>query len=395
MIPCSADVVILGNGIAGRTAAETLRQLDSQLSVVMISREPGCLRPLLTKASFQKIGSPDLTMMDESWFRKYRVTFVPATILALRPEKHLVETSAGSLSYGCCIYALGSDAFIPPIPGHTLPGVSPIRTIAHMTAIKSRLPSVRQAVVIGGGVIGLESGQMLASYGIETTILESLPYLMPKVLDPETAEEYRKRLSNCQVETGITVQSIPGTSAASAVELADGRVFPCQLVIISCGVRPNIRIAAEAGLEVQRGVLVREDMHTSVPDVYACGDCAQYQGLCTSLWKPAMEQGRVAALQVCGCQDARFRPASFPVVFYAPGASLFAAGDLAITPSESRKVVTTRAPVDQSNLVNPRSSNAYRRLVYSGTQLVGAALIGDLSAMPAIRRQLLEGEEPS
>ena len=390
MIPARADVVILGSGIAAQTAAETLRRYAPEMSIVMISREPGCLRPLLTKARFERIGSPDLDCLDSSWLEAQSVVFVSADITALCPQEHLVRTSAGTIGYGRCIYALGSDAFVPPIPGSTLEGVCPIRTLAHMRTIKRRLPDVRQAVVIGGGVIGLEAGQMPASYGVETTILEALPYLMPRVLDPETAEEYRKRLDNCRVETGVNVRCITGDTEVTGVALADGRQFPCQLVIVSCGVRSNIRIAREAGLDVDRGVVVRQDMCTSDPDVYACGDCAQYNGQCSALWKPAMEQGRVAAMEICGKQ-ASFHPQSFPVMFYAPGASLFAAGNLAISPSESLRVVTTRSAADQSMLVNPRKNRAYSRLVYEGDRLVGAALIGDLSSMSAIQKLLAQG----
>lgn len=381
----NADVLILGSGIAGRTAAETIRTYAPHTSVLLISQEDSGLRPLLTKTSFQQIGTSSLLAMETG------VPQLCAAVTELLPAEHIVRTSAGSVFYKKCIYALGSRSFIPPFSGSQTQGVYSIRTAADMAAIKNALPGVRQAVVIGGGVIGLEAGQMLAAYGIQVTILESAPYLMSRVLDPETAREYQNHLSSCHVETGVTISAICGDARVSDVVLSDGRHFPCQLVIVSCGVRANTAIAAAAGLDVQRGVVVSDQMQTSDPDIYACGDCVQFQGQCTALWKPAMEQGKTAALHLCGL-DACYRPSSYPVLFYSPRGALFAMGNLGGSDSAALQVVTSRKWSSHPLLVNPRRGSTYQRLVYDGKQLVGAALIGDLSAMFELRKQITEGE---
>ena len=384
-----ADVVVLGSGIAGRTAAETVRLCQPQANIMMISREESCLRPLLSKAGFNRMGQTALSMEETEWLRRNEIRLLRTEISALEPEAHLVHTAHGCVAYKKCIYALGSEAFVPPIPGAEQEGVFTVRTVADMTAMKRRLPRVRRAVIIGGGVIGIETGEILAGYGVEVTVLESLPWLLPRVLDRETAEEYRARLTGCRVETGIAVRAIEGDGAVSGVSLADGRVFPCELVIISCGVRPNGELARSAGLQVQRGVEVDDRMRTSHPDIYACGDCAQYQGRCAALWKVAMEQGRTAGYQACG-RDSRYREAAYPVVFYSPESALFAMGEL--NADENCRVEQSRWKAEQPYRVMRRSLEGYSRLVYRDGRLIGAALIGDLSRMGQLQRQIA-GEE--
>lgn len=383
-----SDYLILGGGVAGCSAAQTIRCCQPEASIQILSREEPCLRPLLTKASFQGIGGSALDMGGTDWFRSLSIDLVSCNVTALDPQNHSVQTDRGTFFYGKCIYALGSEAILPPFPGCSLPGVFTVRHPRDMAAIKQRLLRVRNAVVIGGGVIGIEAGEMLASYGIAVTILEGLPYLMPRILDPETAEEYRSRLSPVRVETGIAVDRLLGETAVTGVSLKGGRMFPCELVIVSCGVQANIAIAAAAGLELQRGIPVNGRMETGLPDVYACGDCAQYEGQCPSLWQVARDQGYAAAMNACG-RDVVYNNVPSPVLFHSSKASLFALGLLQPPESSEYRVETNRYTVAQPELINPRSCEAYRRLVFRGNRLVGAALIGDLSQMSQLQQQII------
>lgn len=384
-----ADILILGGGIAAVTAAQTAREANPGGSVIMLSNEMPILRPLLSKAGFAGIGKGKLSLQSPEWFEEQAITFVQTEILKLDPVKHEVETGDGIYTYKKCIYALGSEPFVPPFPGADLPGVCAVRRMSDLVKIKERTFVSRKAVIIGGGVIGIESGEMLAGYGVEVTILESLPYLLPRILDPETAAEYQKRLTRCRVETGITVSRICGETEVEGVELADGRFFPCGLVIVSCGVRANAGIARDAGLTIERGVVVNEKMETSAADVYACGDCAQYNGFAPALWETAIAQGRAAAENACGI-EATYSHGVYPVTFYAPGASLFALGDLKAEPAENVKIVVEETAKEMPYLVTKRNTASYRRLVYKDGQLIGAALIGDLSDMARLRGELGE-----
>ena len=383
-----ADILILGSGIAGHSAAEAARHAAPEASITMVSREESCLRPLLSKAGFRRIGEKALAMDREDWLERNGIRFVKAEILELCREDRCIRTDRGTFRYGKCIYALGSQAFVPPIPGVKLPGVHAVRTLADVAAIKRSLPAVKQAVIIGGGVIGIEAGEMLARFGIGVTILESLPWLLPRVLDRDTAEEYRGRLTHCRVETGITVKCIASEASVQAVELADGRSFPCQTVIVSCGVRSDSALAARAGLEVQRGVVVDAAMQTSDPHIYACGDCAQFAGQCPALWKVAIDQGITAGENACG-GSARYRAKAEPVLFYSPGASLFAMGQLTLAEGEQGRVEVQCWDCDAPLRITPQKERGYGRFVYNGNdRLMGAALIGDLTAMQDLRRRI-------
>lgn len=381
------DVVILGSGIAGRTAAETARRCRPEISILMISHEQSCLRPLLSKAGIQSVGGESVLMEAEQWLSQFHIQKWDTAITSISPENHIVYTEEGAVRYGKCIYALGSQPFIPPFPGHNLKGVFSLRTSEDITAIKRSLLQVHRAVIIGGGVIGIEMGEMLVRYGIGVTILETQPWLMPRILDRETAEEYCNCLEACRVETGITVKCMNGIDSVTGVELADGRVFPCELVIVSCGVRPNTAIAAEAGLEIKRAIPVSSRMETEAADLYACGDCVQYEGQCPALWKVAIDQGRVAAQNACG-MDAIYRADPHPVVFYSPQASLFAMGDLAVSGTDGYRIEIRRWTANRPFLVTPRATKGYSRLVYKNGRLVGAALIGDLSDMFSLQHQI-------
>lgn len=382
-----ADVVILGSGISARTAAETLRLHRPNLSVIIASQEQAILRPLLSKADLHRIPCTSFSMGLKSWCVTNHITYLECRITALNAPSKTVQTSFGEIRYGSCIYALGSHAFLPPFVDHILPGIFTVRTIHDITALKIRLTQARRAVIIGGGIIGLEVGQMLAAYGTEVTILESQPWLMPRILDFDTADEYRKRLHPLRIETGIAIKSIHSTHCTHSVELTDGRCFPCDAVIVSCGVRPDTAIAYEAGLQVQRAVVVSDQMRTSDPAIYACGDCAQHNNSTPALWRVASEQGRIAALNICGI-PAYYQAPPTPVVFYASQNSLFAMGTLAPPPSPDVQVVTQRRHIHQPYLVNCRTLESYSRLVFKNGTLIGAALIGDLSRMDTLQQQL-------
>ena len=157
------------------------------------------------------------------------------------------------------------------------------------------------------------------------------------------------------------------------------------MVIISCGVRANTELALSAGLDVRRGVVVSERMETSAPGVYACGDCTEYQGECPALWRTAREQGRVAGLSACG-RNGSYKAVPSPILFYSKGAPLFALGDL--SEGKGRRIETARTSLERPFLVAPRQGEAYSRMVYSGERLIGAALVGDLSAMSELQQQI-------
>jgi len=378
------DVLILGGGAAGHSAAQAVRECGEDTSILMISQEEAILRPLLTKASLRQAGGVPLRMAEEAWYRDRRIEWRKETVKGIFPERHCAETETARIFYHKCIYALGSEPFLPSFPGNGLDGVFTLRSADDIAAVKRRLLCTKDAVVIGGGVVGVEAGELLAEYGVGVTILESQRWMMPRVLDRATAEEYRRRLG-IRVEIGVTIERLTGDRSVTGAALADGRTIPCQMVIISCGVRANTELALSAGLDVRRGVVVSERMETSAPGVYACGDCTEYQGECPALWRTAREQGRVAGLNACG-RNGSYKAVPSPILFYSKGAPLFALGDL--SEGKGRRIETARTSLERPFLVAPRQGEAYSRMVYSGERLIGAALVGDLSAMSELQQQI-------
>ncbi len=201
-------------------------------------------------------------------------------------EQKTAETSAGTFSYGKCIYAMGAHNFIPPFPERPFRRI-PIRTDKDMNAIRRGSLLASHAVVIGGGVIGLEAAYMLTEQGLSVTVLETAPYLMPRLLDESCARYLQSRITAFQIHTGVKVLGMRGDTRVQFVEVEGMEPIPAGLVIVSCGVRANSEVFQKAGGTVERAIVVDEQMRTNLPDVFACGDCAQYQGLNTALWAQA------------------------------------------------------------------------------------------------------------
>ena len=408
----SERIVILGAGGAGLSACERIITEAPGTEIVLVNgeRDLPYVRPLLSKLALSTFYRDSLTIHDEDWYRKNGVRLLcEATVDRILPEKKEVLLEDGAiLFYDKCIYALGADCFVPPIPGADLPGTACVRTIRDLQKIRRLLATAKQAVVIGGGVIGLEFAWAIRQSGCEVTILEALPHLMERVLDARSASVLEERCSDCGIPviTGAQVDRIEGADRAEAVVLADGRRFPADLVLLSCGIRPNTDTAKRSGLACGRGILVDEFLHTGIPDIYAAGDCIQIDesaahdaaGMCSidvnpGLWTYAKESGSIAGFNAVHpeCEALRFAPASQPVLLSALGTSLFVVGDVQEEGCD-RVEVLTRQKKDPAPLflVNPPLGEAlsYEKRFYRGGALCGAVLMGGLEALRDIKDKL-------
>lgn len=391
--------IILGNGIAGFSAACTLREHVKEKIVMLTAQKQGTyLRPLLSKAGLNTVEEAELLIKDEHWYKAHDIEVqTDCRVEKICPEKHIIYTSKGTVGYEKCIYALGSRAFIPPMEGIELEGIFSLRTIEDIMKIKKAALQSKRAVVIGGGVIGVEISELLYAYGVDVILLEGLPYLMPRVLDQETAVEYENRLSQYyEVHTGVKIGKLLGDKKVSEVGLGDGNKISCDMVIFSCGVRANTEPAKKSGIAVNRGILVNSRMETSADDIFACGDCAEADGRTEALWRAAMDQGKTAGLSACGIK-AEYKAKSYPILCSSRYASIFAMGDLGI-PTEEDKNADYRSNV-QKEAVNsdykimPQAAVTYKKIVYKKEKPVGAALIGNLSEMEMLKKQIYGGDE--
>ena len=376
--------VILGGGAAGFYAASAIRERDRTGSVIMISDEPyrPYNRPMLTKSIMAELDGEQIAIEDESWYEENKIRLLlEKQVEAIDTENKEVILSDGlKLTYTKLIYALGSECFIPPIKGKDKKEVISIRRLEDTKKIGAMLPKVKNVVVIGGGVLGLEAAWEMKKAKCHVTVLEAAPLLMGRQLD-QGAADMLKLISegkDIQIHTGAQITEILGEEHVTGVQLAGGEIFPADLVIVSAGVRANIAAASQAGIETDRAVVVNEHMETSIPDIYACGDCAQYQGINYAIWPQAMEQGKVAGANAAG-EPLVYKGVSAALNFHGMGTALFAAGD---NGKNSNLVYKTVEFKDMGK-------KQYRKYYFLTNRLCGVILIGDVSAM-AKMTQLLE-----
>ncbi len=382
--------LILGGGAAGFRAAGEIRARDRAGTIRILSRENGlpCKRPLLSKAALRQLRTDQLQLHDTGWPERMDITLTGGTeIRALCPEDKTVLTDDGIFRYEKCIYALGGSNFVPPFPGVEKQGVFTVRTENDVREIKKAALCAQVAVVIGGGVVGLETALVLKAYGLRVTVLEALPRLMPRLLDEDTSRRVGSILPGIDIFTGVTVSALVGEDRVEAVELADGRRFPCGLAVISCGQRANLSPAQSAGIACGRGVTVNEKMETSAKDVWACGDCAEWNGVNAALWTQALAEGRVAGANAAG-GDERLKVLDTSLILHGEGGSLFALGDLGCDP-QKEYVVQTRETALRRFSIHDREVWAVEKRVFSQGRPVGACILGNLTNMEAMRREIL------
>ncbi|MDY3919440.1 MAG: FAD-dependent oxidoreductase [Candidatus Limivivens sp.] len=375
--------VILGNGAAGVSAAEAIRERDQTGSVVLISEEPysSYNRPMLTKTMMAGLTPEQIAVHEPQWYEKNRIIqILDRKVEKIDTQQKEILLEGGlKMKYTKLIYALGSECFIPPIPGHEKPEVIAIRKLSDTAKVAALLPKVQHAVVIGGGVLGLEAAWELRKSRLEVTVLELAPVLMGRQLDERAGEMLRAiaRDQGIRIETGVKIEAIEGEDSVTGVRLGSGEVIPAELVIISCGVRANSAVAAEAGLRTDRAVVVDEHMRTSQSDIFACGDCAQYEGMNYAIWPEASEQGRVAGANAAG-EDLTYQPVSAALTFHGMGTALYAAGDNGKNPDRVYKTVEF---CDQGK-------KQYTKYYFFNGRLCGAILLGDLSKMAKVSEEI-------
>ena len=368
--------LILGNGAAGLSAAKAIRERDLTGSIVIASNEPYMTynRPMLTKSMVAELDAESIAVEEASWYEENQVyQLLGKEVKAIdTKEKEAEFTDGTKLKYTKLIYALGSECFIPPIPGKDKPQVIAIRRMSDIEKIEKLLDAVKNVVVIGGGVLGLEAAWELKKAHKEVTVLELAPQIMGRQLD-EAASEMLTAISESngiRIHTGVQIASIEGEEAVTGVKLSDGTVFPAELVIVSAGVRANTKVAQTAGVSINRGVVVNAAMETNVENIYACGDCAEYDGINYAIWPQAVEQGKVAGANAAG-DKLEYETVSAGLSFNGMNTSLYAIGDNGKNPNLLYRTVEFK----------DMGRKQYEKYYFLNNRLCGVILIGDTSRM--------------
>ncbi len=365
-------LVMIGNGMAGlRTIEEILERSQSQFDITIIGKEPypNYNRIMLSNILQKKMTVEDTIMNPYDWYQENNIELINNDpVEKVDKENKIVTTSKGiEVEYDICIFATGSKAFVLPIPGSNLPSVIGWRTIDDTNKMIEIAQTKKRAVVIGGGLLGLECARGLLDQGMEVTVLHLADWLMEMQLDRKAGEMLKADLEKqgMKIELQANSKEIIGDKDVEAIKLADGRVIETDLVVMAVGIRPYTEVAKDSGLDVNRGIVVNDYMQTSDSHIYAVGECAEHDGKVYGLVAPLYEQGKVLADYLTGKETKGYKGSTTFTSLKVSGCDLYSAGQ--IVEDEDVHGVEIFNSVD----------NIYKKVYLSQGQVVGAVLYGD------------------
>jgi nitrite reductase (NADH) large subunit len=362
-------LVVIGGGMAGlRLIEELVAVCPGRYETILIGKEPypPYNRVLLSSLLADEAEQADIALRPGAWLADNDAALIcgdPAS--ELRPAAREVILASGTrLGYHHLVLATGSNAIRLAIPGSELAGVTTFRDLADVTVMQA-VQAGSRAVVIGGGLLGIEAAYGLARRGLGVTLLHLMPRLMERQLDATAAALLQAAIVKLGIDVILEARTatIEGDRRAERVVLRDGRMFPADLVVMATGVRPETAPAQAAGLDIGRGIRVDDTLETSQPSVYAIGECAEHRGVCYGLIEPAYAQAKVLARHLAGL-PARYEGSLLCTNLKVSGVPVFSMGDFE---GEGAEII----------VLEDRGAGAYRKLVLREGRLAGAVLFGD------------------
>lgn len=378
--------LIVGNGVAGTTAAEHLRKQDAQGEITLITDEdlPFYWRIQLNDLIAGEIPEEKLLAKSKTWYDDNRIRLVLETRMTGADPQNRTLTSAGSetYAYDTLLLATGSHSFVPPVDGSDKDGVFSLRNVADARSIRSRAEGIQEVVLIGGGLLGLEAGNALRKLGKQVTVVEFFPRLLPRQLDEKGAARLQSLMEGMgfSFRLGAKTQEITGTGAGGGVRLEGGEEISADMVLISAGVRPNLELAQALGLDTDKGVQVDERLRTSRLEIFAAGDVAEFRGMSYGIWPAAMEQGRIAGTNMAG-GDATYQGTTMANILKVVGIDLASAGDI---DADGEREAYTRETED-----------VYQKVVFDQGRVIGCIMLGDTKGFNRITKAMQDKEDVS
>jgi flavorubredoxin/NADPH-dependent 2,4-dienoyl-CoA reductase/sulfur reductase-like enzyme len=343
--------VIIGGGIAALSAAQALRKRNRTAKIIMLSEEGSrpYYRPALSDLLSEDLPENRLYVFDQGWYEENQVDLrTKSRVIKIDTVGKKLEMESGdSIEFDKLIIATGARSNIPPFKGTEKEGVYSMRSLDDALKLKAAMKTAKKAVVIGGGVLGLEAVWEMISSGIEVTVVEFNQRLMPRQLDEAASLRLQELMKEQGVQLclGVATDEILGDGQVTGVKLSDGTVLEADLVLLSTGVRPNVELAQEAGIEVAQGIVVDDNMRTSVSNVYAAGDVAQFGERLVGLWPVSMEMGRIAGAAAAG-DWVEYKQPLISTMLVAFDREIFSIGEVNLPPEECR-IVEVIDPVEQ------------------------------------------------
>lgn len=365
-------LVVIGNGMAGMRAVEELLELaPDRYDITVFGAEPHANynRILLSPLLAGDKSTSEIFLNTPDWYAEHRITLhCGDPVVAIDRRRRIVRSAKRvELPYDRLLIATGSTPIPLPIPGKELPGVVTFRDLADVDAMLESARRYKSAVVIGGGLLGLEAASALVRRGMKVTVVHLIGTLMERQLDAAAAALLRTSLEGRGIEFKMPAKTaaIIGESRVSAVRFDDGSELAADLVVMAIGVRPNIELATGAGLRCERGILVDDTLQTFDPSIYAVGECVQHRNRTFGLVAPLWEQARVCAIHLAELGVSRYRGTLPATQLKVAGIELYSAGDFGT------------AEGTEALVLQDHRNGIYKRLVIRDNRLRGAVLYGD------------------
>ena len=367
----SEPLIIVGNGMAAtRLVDELAQQALGRYAIAVIGDEPRLAynRVLLSSVLAREVSKSDVELRSADWWRKRGVTLLYGhKAVGIDPEIRRVRLANGAaLPFAKLVLATGSQAIRLQLPGMDLPGVVTFRDLGDVARIDAAAVPGSSAVVIGGGLLGLEAAYGLAKAGVAVSVVHLMDRLMERQLDGRAAAMLKQTLEGRGIAVHLNAETaaIAGKRRVEGVVLKGGRTLSADLVVMAVGISPNVSLAHAAGVDVGRGIMVDDMMQTSRAGIYAIGECAEHRGICYGLVEPAYEQAKALAGHLAG-RDARYPGSVVATNLKVSGVNVFSAG------------VFMGAPVAEQVVLRDRGLGIYKKLVIAEGRLTGAVLFGD------------------
>ena len=363
-------LVVVGNGMAGMACLEQILKYAPQFEITVFGDEThvNYNRIMLSSVLAGEKDADDIVLHPHEWYRNNNIDLrLGVRIVDVNPDLKVVMGDDGSVtSYDVLLLATGSSAWMPPITGLDRDGVFVFRTLDDTRELLARAGPGKKAVVIGGGLLGLEAARGLQVQGCDVTVVHLMASLMERNLDPDGGQYLLMKLEELGIRVllGRTTTAILGNGHVEGVGLLDGECLDADMVVVAAGIRPNVDLALKAGVHVNRGVVVNDHMETSEPDVFAVGECVEHRGICYGLVAPLFEQGKVLAATITGNRGPTYTGTVQAAKLKILGVEVFSAGDWSEQNAE---------PVRYED----RALGVYKKLTVRDGKLAGVILVGD------------------
>jgi nitrite reductase (NADH) large subunit len=366
---------------AGRVIEEITQRAPDRFDITMFGAEPHTVyNRILLSDVLAGVKSPEgIFLYTTEWFESRAVNLIAGVKIEKidRERKVLIDTAGREEAYDKLIIATGSLPLVPPIENLNVQGFFVFRTITDCQLIASYARHCRRAAVIGGGLLGLEAARGLLNHGLEVTVIEVMPYPMVQQLDPDSGAMLARRLEGLGLRFLFekATQSVLGAQAVTGLTFKDGSEIATDIVVVSCGIRPNVKLAVEADLKVERAVVCDDHLQTSDPDIYAVGECVEHRGRVYGLVAPLFAQARVLADHLTESdRSAVYSGSKLSTRLKVMGVDLVSAGDA--RPSDGPGVAVTR-------YIEPERG-VYKKLVVRDGKITGAVLLGEIDFASAV-----------